>query len=56
MTNSQFRMSAEEAEQPPVVIATGDIDLANVTSSPRCSTSGRQQRRHHGRPVGCDLL
>jgi anti-anti-sigma factor len=30
MTNSQFRMSAEEAEQPPVVIATGDIDLANV--------------------------
>jgi len=30
MTNSQFRMSAEEAEEPPVVIATGDIDLANV--------------------------
>jgi anti-sigma B factor antagonist len=30
MTNSQFRMSAGEAEQPPVVIATGDIDLANV--------------------------
>ena len=30
MTNSQFRMSAEEAEQRPVVIATGDIDLANV--------------------------
>ena len=30
MTNSQFRMSAAEAEQQPVVIATGDIDLANV--------------------------
>ncbi len=30
MTNSQFRMSAAEAEQPPVVTATGDIDLANV--------------------------
>ena len=30
MTNSQFRMSAEEAERRPVVIATGDIDLANV--------------------------
>jgi anti-sigma B factor antagonist len=30
MTNSQFQMSAAEAEQPPVVIASGDIDLANV--------------------------
>jgi len=30
MTNSQFRMSAGENEQPPVVHATGDIDLANV--------------------------
>src|SRR5882724_13687291 len=30
MTNSQFRLSAAEAEQPPVVTATGDIDLANV--------------------------
>jgi anti-anti-sigma factor len=30
MTNSQFRMSAAEAEQAPVVTATGDIDLANV--------------------------
>lgn len=30
MTNSQFRMSAAEAEQPPVVSASGDIDLANV--------------------------
>jgi anti-anti-sigma factor len=30
MTNSQFRLSAAEAEQPPEVIATGDIDLANV--------------------------
>ena len=30
MTESQFRMSAAEAEQPPVVTATGDIDLANV--------------------------
>jgi anti-sigma B factor antagonist len=30
MTTSQFRMSAAEAEQPPVVIACGDIDLANV--------------------------
>ena len=30
MTNSQFRLSAADAEQPPVVTATGDIDLANV--------------------------
>jgi anti-anti-sigma factor len=30
MTNSQFRLSAAEAEQPPVVTASGDIDLANV--------------------------
>ena len=30
MTNSQFRMFDGEAEQPPVVHATGDIDLANV--------------------------
>jgi anti-sigma B factor antagonist len=30
MTKSQFRLSAAEAEQPPVVIASGDIDLANV--------------------------
>jgi len=30
MTNSQFRMSAANAEQPPVVTATGEIDLANV--------------------------
>lgn len=30
MTNSQFQLSAAEAEQPPVVTATGDIDLANV--------------------------
>src|SRR4051812_47132989 len=30
MTHTQFRLSAAEAEQPPVVTATGDIDLANV--------------------------
>ena len=30
MTESQFRMSGAEAEQPPVVTAAGDIDLANV--------------------------
>jgi anti-anti-sigma factor len=30
MTNSQFQMSPAEAEQPPVVTASGDIDLANV--------------------------
>ena len=30
MTNSQFQLSEAEAEQPPVVTATGDIDLANV--------------------------
>ena len=30
MTNSQFRLSAAEAEQAPVVTASGDIDLANV--------------------------
>jgi anti-sigma B factor antagonist len=29
MTNSQFRLSATEAEHP-VVTASGDIDLANV--------------------------
>jgi anti-sigma B factor antagonist len=31
MTNSQFQCSAAEAEQPPVVTASGDIDLANVS-------------------------
>jgi anti-anti-sigma factor len=30
MTNSQFQLSAAESEQPPVVTASGDIDLANV--------------------------
>jgi anti-sigma B factor antagonist len=30
MTGRQFRLSAAEAEQPPVVTASGDIDLANV--------------------------
>jgi anti-sigma B factor antagonist len=30
MTNSQFRLTAARAELPPVVTATGDIDLANV--------------------------
>jgi anti-sigma B factor antagonist len=30
VNNSQFQMSAAEAEQPPVVTASGDIDLANV--------------------------
>jgi anti-anti-sigma factor len=30
MTNSQFLLSVAEAEQPPVVTASGDIDLANV--------------------------
>ncbi|PXX13041.1 STAS domain-containing protein [Mycolicibacterium moriokaense] len=30
MTESQFQCSAAEAEAPPVVTASGDIDLANV--------------------------
>ena len=30
MNNRQFQMSAADAEQPPVVTASGDIDLANV--------------------------
>jgi anti-anti-sigma factor len=30
MTNSQFQLVPAEAEQPPVVTASGDIDLANV--------------------------
>jgi anti-sigma B factor antagonist len=30
MTKSQFHCSAADAEQPPVVTASGDIDLANV--------------------------
>ena len=30
MTTSQFQLSVGEAEQPPVVTASGDIDLANV--------------------------
>jgi anti-anti-sigma factor len=30
MSSTQFRVSAREAERPAVVIATGDIDLANV--------------------------
>jgi anti-sigma B factor antagonist len=28
--SEQFRLSAAKAEQPPVVTATGEIDLANV--------------------------
>ena len=31
MTSSQFRLSSAEAEQSPVVTATGEIDLANVS-------------------------
>ena len=30
MTASQFQLYVGEAEQPPVVTASGDIDLANV--------------------------
>ena len=30
MTDRQFQLFPAEAEQPPVVTATGDIDLANV--------------------------
>jgi anti-anti-sigma factor len=30
MTSSQFRVSPAHPEQPPIVVATGDIDLANV--------------------------
>ena len=30
MTNSQFRITAGKAELPPVVTATGEIDLANL--------------------------
>jgi anti-sigma B factor antagonist len=30
MTDPQFQLTAAEAEQPPVVTATGEIDLANV--------------------------
>lgn len=30
MMNNQFRISAADAEQPPVLSASGDIDLANV--------------------------
>jgi anti-anti-sigma factor len=40
MTNSQFRMVAGEAEQPPVVTATGDIDLANVNEFSDVLTRG----------------
>jgi anti-anti-sigma factor len=32
MSNRQFQMSAADAEQPPVVTASGDIDLANEFS------------------------
>ncbi|GAC1328150.1 MAG: hypothetical protein NVSMB2_27440 [Chloroflexota bacterium] len=31
MTSSHFRISPAEPEQPPVVMANGDIDLANVS-------------------------
>ena len=30
MTDSQFRITAAEAEAPPVVTASGEIDLANA--------------------------
>ncbi|MGV0644240.1 STAS domain-containing protein [Mycolicibacterium sp. XJ879] len=30
MTTSQFRLSRPDAEQAPVVTATGEIDLANI--------------------------
>jgi len=30
MTKRQFRLTAAKAEQPAIVTATGDIDLANV--------------------------
>jgi anti-sigma B factor antagonist len=30
MTTSQFRLTPGQAERPPVVTATGEIDLANV--------------------------
>lgn len=30
MTSKQFRLTAANAEEPPVVTATGEIDLANV--------------------------
>lgn len=30
MTTSQFRLTGADAELPPVVTATGDIDLANI--------------------------
>jgi anti-anti-sigma factor len=30
MTTGQFRLIAAQAEHPPIVIATGEIDLANV--------------------------
>jgi anti-anti-sigma factor len=30
MTNGEFRLSGAEPERPPVVTASGDIDLANV--------------------------
>jgi anti-sigma B factor antagonist len=30
MSDDQFRLSAASGEQPPVVTATGEIDLANV--------------------------
>ncbi|MEO3759604.1 STAS domain-containing protein [Mycobacterium sp. B14F4] len=30
MTDNQFRLRAADAEAPPVVIASGEIDLANV--------------------------
>ncbi|MGV0791975.1 STAS domain-containing protein [Mycolicibacterium sp. XJ1819] len=30
MTEQQFRLIAANAEQPPVVCVTGDVDLANV--------------------------
>ena len=39
MTNSQFRLSAAEAEQPPVVTATGDIDSGPTSTSSRMSSN-----------------
>ena len=30
MTNARFAVTAASADQPPLVVVSGDIDLANV--------------------------
>ena len=51
MTKRQFRLTAAKAEQPAIVRATGDIDLANVEEFSDVMTRAAAD----GSPVTVDL-